>query len=71
MITQFTFIYFVETQPGYWLCQNEKHGYILGHVEWYDPWKKYCYCPGEGQVYSIECLRDIAEFIESIPKKGK
>ena len=50
-----------------WNCHNKSNGTVLGAVEWYGPWKRYCYFPELhlAMVYSAGCLDDIADFIKT------
>ena len=36
----------------------------LGIVQWYGPWRKYCFFPEHGSLYEQVCLREIADFCE-------
>lgn len=38
----------------------------LGCVRWHAPWRKYCFYPEPNTLYEQTCLRDIAEFVESM-----
>jgi len=38
--------------------------YLLGHIGWFAPWRKYCFTPDNATVYEQDCLRDIAKFIQ-------
>jgi len=52
-----------------WAVRNKGSQDKLGIIQWYGPWRQYCYFPCVQAVYSIGCLRDIIDFIESISKK--
>jgi len=43
----------------------------LGRIEWYGPWRQYCYMSTIQAVYSKGCLRDIADFIEEQMEERK
>ena len=50
-----------------WSCKNNKNEYDeLGWIEWYKPWKQYCFCPATGTVFSGSCLADIIDFIKQL-----
>lgn len=58
-----------------WAVQNDRDHEELGLIKWYSPWRRYCYFPGERferwhqpvrTVYSAECLRTIADFIDAL-----
>ena len=45
-----------------WSAPGSAH---LGTVKWYGRWRKYAFFPGMETLYEEDCLRDLAEFIES------
>lgn len=47
-----------------WGIVSKSSGDLLGVVEWYGPWRQYCFFPEEGMVFSKGCLEDINAFIE-------
>ena len=52
-----------------WECYATGKGDIhthLGDVEWYVPWRQYCFYPIKGTVFSRSCLRDIADFLKQM-----
>ena len=51
-------------RPNY-LILNNSTGIPLGHIDWYAPWRKWCFMPmaGGGLVFSADCLADIQDFI--------
>ncbi len=70
MKTKFRFIEFVSTPTiqNCWACLNNRSREPLGGVEWYKPWKQYIFNASETAVFSADCLRDIAAFMEAAPK---
>lgn len=38
---------------------------VLGLVKWYAPWRRYCFCPIDGSLFDVSCLREIINFIDS------
>lgn len=64
----FSFIYFSQDKSDLWFCLNKKSNCLLGTVEWYSPWKRYCFFPRDETVYSSDCLLDIANFLEQLKK---
>ena len=68
MRTKFKYIHFVEQpdEPNIWDCRNTKHGDDLGVVFYYHPWKIFGFIPEGRPVFSADCLRDIAEFMEQL-----
>ena len=44
----------------------------LGWIEWYNPWRKYCFTTTTIRcIFEQDCLRDIANFIETETTKHK
>ena len=37
---------------------------FLGRIQWYSPWRQYCFYPFGLTIYAASCLGDISEFIE-------
>lgn len=44
---------------------SKSQGAVLGTIEWYGPWRQYCFNPDECCVFSPGCLDDISAFIKS------
>ena len=61
-------IYFEEiTSRGktkVWICWNNS-GEILGVINWYAPWRQYCF-DSNNVIMSKSCLLDVADFLEKI-----
>lgn len=51
-----------------WSLDEANH---LGQVRWYSPWRKYCFFPGHDTVWEQDCLRFVAEFVESETEKHR
>jgi hypothetical protein len=67
MKTRYQYIHFVQTtNPKVWICENNKSGEELGQVQWYQPWRQFCYFPSCPAVYSVGCLSDINDFIAQL-----
>lgn len=50
-----------------WLCYNNKTATQLGKLEWYAPWRQYCFTvANEAIVFSKSCLEDICHFINQL-----
>ena len=43
---------------------SKLHGYKLGIVKWYGPWRQYCFFPSAETVFNKNCLDDIILFME-------
>jgi hypothetical protein len=41
----------------------------LGTVQWYSPWRRYCYEPLPGITLDATCLRLLSIFLDEITKK--
>lgn len=57
-----------------WEVWNLDQAIHLGQIRWHPPWRKYCFFPAGECVFEQDCLRHIAEFIESETvkhRKGK
>lgn len=69
---RYQYIHFVRVgekpKTSVWSCRNNRSGGELGTVEWYGPWRQYCFLPSGPSVYSDGCLQDIQTFIEQIKK---
>jgi len=75
MRTTYRYIHFVEIEKkpktSVWSCRNNRTGGELGRVEWYGPWRQYCYSPTGSSaasqvVYSEGCLADIVAFLKQL-----
>ncbi len=70
MKTNYKYIKFVKIEGNHkystWSCRNKKSNEALGVIEWYSPWKLYCYFPTMQAVYSGSCLEDIFDFIDGL-----
>lgn len=49
---------------GCWLIKGRSSA-VLGGIEWYAPWKQYVFQPQDNTEFSPDCLRALAEFMES------
>ena len=47
-----------------WGVSSRSSGDFLGMIEWYAPWRQYCFSPDEGTVFSRGCMAEIMKFIE-------
>jgi len=36
---------------------------VLGTIEWYGPWRQFCFVPKGATVWSAGCLQDVRDFI--------
>ena len=69
MKTRFKFIKFDQapTSDGMqWFCDNNKSGDNIGVAVYYEPWRQWVFEAVDTAVFSADCLRDIAEFMEGL-----
>ena len=43
----------------------------IGLIKWFGRWRKYSFFPEPGTVYEIDCLSDIAKFLEEATRQHK
>ena len=48
---------------GFTVCRSTHGGAVLGRVEWVDRWREYEFIPEPETAYTVECLRDMADFV--------
>ena len=73
MKTRYKYIYFEKdvitknSNHPMWLCCNNKTDIQLGKIEWYAPWRQYCFeAHDELVVFSKSCLQDICHFMSQL-----
>ena len=54
-----------------WQIMSKRTRGYLGIVQWYGPWRQYCFYPGSSTVWNIDCLQDIQNFIRTEMDKRK
>jgi len=50
---------------------NIKGDDVIGMIEWYGPWRQYCFFPEFDTVWNMTCLNDINELIQKLMKDRK
>jgi len=70
---KYKYIYFVEIgqkpKTKVYSCRSNSDGEELGRVQWYAPWRQYCFilsfkfALADEIVFSVGCLNDIEDFI--------
>ena len=50
---------------------HSKKNFLLGSVAWLASWRRYVFVPANNVMFEEQCLRDIAQFIESATKEHK
>lgn len=53
------------TKTKRFIVKNNKSGSSIGWIQWYGPWRQYCFFPIAETVYSAGCLQDIHDFISA------
>lgn len=48
---------------GLTVCRSNHYGSVLGRIEWMARWKEYEFIPYTDTAYTVECLRDLADFV--------
>ncbi len=56
-----------------WNLLTKDGSFLLGKVSWHGPWRKYTFEPAPGYrlVFEQDCLRDIADFIETATREHR
>ena len=62
MTGKYKHIRFEEIQ-GFMVCRSNHGGAVLGRVEWFAKWREHEFIPEPGTAYTVECLRDLADFV--------
>jgi len=56
------------TEPGRktprYAILNNRSGNLLGIIEWYGPWRQFCFFPEAGTVWSNGCLAGVQDAIK-------
>ncbi len=58
----------------FWVVRNKRSGEPLGTIDWYGGWRQYTFRPlseTRHLIFSSECLRDIAGFLEKQTQEGR
>jgi hypothetical protein len=76
---EYKYITIREAMPGarqrVFHVKNKKSGEALGCVQWYAPWRQYCFMvlPShlKSHVFSRGCLEDVAAFLDGLMEERK
>lgn len=49
-----------------YVVTNNRSGGTIGVIKWFGRWRQYVFFPSPETIYSRGCLRDIADFMESL-----
>lgn len=53
----------------YWRIRNNKSNDLIGEIHYYERWKQNVFTALEDAVWSLDCLKDVIDFMENeIPK---
>jgi hypothetical protein len=74
MQARYTYIHFEQIgqkpKTSVWACRSNSSKAILGMIEWYPPWRQYCFFPAPDCVFNVSCLDDIKHFIGQLKTQG-
>lgn len=78
---EYKYLSFVELKPKpktkVFEVRSKSSNGLLGFVQWYAQWRKYCFLTASGTVwgtvFDVDCLGDIQDFIDGLmaERKGK
>jgi len=51
------------------LIDSVSGNYTLGRIQWYAPWRQYCFFPYEETVWNTGCMEDVYEVINELKKR--
>ena len=71
MKTKYKFIHFKEWTSTTWIIYNRKHKNKLGEITFTKDWKRFVFVPQPETIWSSDCLRDIADFLDQLQKEKK
>lgn len=49
-----------------WKIYNLDATIGLGTIQWYGPWRQYCFWPSYATIFNTQCLEDISKFLKEI-----
>lgn len=64
-------IYPYKITKTWFVRTKDDGGFLLGYVKWLGRWRGYAFFPLGETIYEQQCLRDIANFIETENKKHR
>lgn len=69
--THYRFVEFIDMGKR-WNCVNRTHRKVLGSCTPYAAWRQWVFSQsGPDCIFSADCLRDIADFLEQLNRENK
>ena len=59
------------TKTKYFLILSKGFGSVLGYINWYGPWRKYCFTSMDNIVWDANCLNDVSAFLDDLMETRK
>lgn len=50
---------------------NVTSGVRLGFINWYGPWRQYCFNPNSATIFNMQCLREIADICDNLTRNQR
>lgn len=47
-----------------WRLTSADGANVLGAIGWHSPWRRYVFYPQASTLFEVDCLREIADFLE-------
>ena len=60
-----------ERKTKVWQVVAKQNGMGVGVIRWFTSWRCYTFLPDSTTIFEEDCLRDIAEFVESETRKHR
>lgn len=54
-----------------YVVTNSQNGVLLGHLEWYGPFRAYTFKPEKDLIFDSKCLKQIAMILDSLMKEWR
>lgn len=48
----------------FWIVTSKRSREVLGRVQWYGPWRQYCFWPEGNTIWNTTCLEDIQDLLQ-------
>ena len=60
-----------KTKTGVYAVESTRNDANLGTITWYSRWRRYCFIPQWGSIWSTDCLAAVTGFIEELMRERK